>query len=124
MGGEVMKNLVFAATLFTVGAASTSAADAQSSRFASYPAPVGSWSGFYLGADAGYGWLDVDHSITVNSVTVAVPTNISGFIGGIYGGYNLQFNQFVAGVETDILWGNISGAGSIVGKGGLVPCAS
>jgi len=123
MGDEVMKKLVFAATLFIVGAASISAADAQSSRFVSYPAPVWSWSGVYLGVDVGYGWADVDHSITVNSVTMTVPTNISGFIGGFYGGYNWQFNQFVAGVETDISWANMNGTGSVVGKVGVVPFA-
>jgi outer membrane immunogenic protein len=118
-----MKNLLFAASLFTFGAAFASAADAQSSRFASYPAPVWSWSGFYLGVDAGYGWSNVDHSITVNALTVTVPTNAKGFIGGIYGGYNWQFNQFVAGVETDVSWGNITGTNSVVGKSGLVPFA-
>src|SRR5262245_45672143 len=92
-GGWLMKNLLFAASLFTFGAAFASAADAQSGRFASYPAPVWSWSGFYLGVDAGYGWSNVDHSITVNGLAVTVPTSATGFTGGIYGGYNWQFNQ-------------------------------
>src|SRR5713226_8415509 len=116
-----MKKFAFAAILFAFGVASASAADLPLRRFAPYQAPVWSWTGFYIGADAGYGWSNVDHSVTVDALNVS--TNPRGFIGGIYGGYNWQFGQFVAGVETDISWANITATSGIVGKVGLVPFA-
>lgn len=60
------------------------------------PVPSFSWTGAYLGAQAGYGWGD---------------TNIGrikpkGLILGGYGGYNYQFDNspVVVGVETDFNW--------------------
>jgi outer membrane immunogenic protein len=116
-----MKKFVFAAILFAFGVVPVSAADLPLRPFAPYQASAWSWTGFYIGADAGYGWSNVDHSVTVDALNVS--TNPRGFIGGIYGGYNWQFGQFVAGVETDISGANITATNSIVGKMGLVPFA-
>ncbi|GGF88454.1 membrane protein [Azorhizobium oxalatiphilum] len=57
-------------------------------------APLPSWTGFYVGANAGYGWGS------------AAGMEPSGFVGGIQGGYNLQFagSPFMVGVETDFNW--------------------
>jgi outer membrane immunogenic protein len=119
-----VKKSAFAAILFTFGVASASAADLSLRGTAPYyPVPVWSWTGFYIGADVGYGWSNVDHSVTIDGVAVSVPTNAHGFTVGIYGGYNWQFNQFVAGVETDISWANITATNGIVGKVGVVPFA-
>jgi hypothetical protein len=62
--------------------------------------------GLYIGANVGYGGSNVDHSFTINALNVS--TKPSGFIGGIYAGYNWQFGRIVAGVETDMAWANIS----------------
>jgi outer membrane immunogenic protein len=51
-----------------------------------------SWAGPYIGGNIGYQWGDVSNS-------GAEP---SGFDGGIQGGYNWQFGQFVFGGEADI----------------------
>lgn len=55
-------------------------------------APV--WSGFYAGANAGYGWATFDDGLGT--------TNMNGFLGGIQAGYNWQISSFVLGVEGDI----------------------
>lgn len=57
------------------------------------PQPLGaySWAGPYVGGNIGYQWGDVHN--TSNSP--------SGFNGGIQGGYNWQYGQFVFGAEAD-----------------------
>lgn len=71
-----------------------------------YPAPyvqpvaAFTWTGFYIGANAGYGWGTSNFS------------DPGGFIGGFQAGYNFQFGSpFVLGVETDINFSGMS-AGS------------
>ena len=119
-----MRKFAFTVILFAFGVASASAADLSLRGAAPYyQAPLWSWAGFYIAADVGYGWSNVDHSVTIDGLAVSVPTNAHGFTAGIYGGYNWQFNQFVAGVETDISWANITATNGIVGKAGVVPFA-
>ena len=71
------------------------------------PPPVYNWTGAYIGIYGGYGWGDHDRSNTTgfnNSYT-----SNGGLIGATIG-YNWQFyNSFVAGVEGDIAWADISG---------------
>ncbi|MEP9378286.1 outer membrane beta-barrel protein [Aquabacter sp. CN5-332] len=57
-----------------------------------------SWTGFYIGANAGYSWGS------------SGPYSPGGFLGGLQAGYNWQFvgSPFVAGVETDFDWAGIS----------------
>ena len=60
------------------------------------PAPVFTWTGFYLGLNAGYGW----GSFTGGSEQLLGKP--SGFSGGITGGFNYQMAQnFVLGIEGD-----------------------
>jgi outer membrane immunogenic protein len=116
-----MKKFALATILFASGVSSALAVDPSLPPYAAYQMPVWSWTGLYIGADLGYGWSKVDHSVTVNAISVS--TNPSGFLGGIHGGYNWQFGQFVAGLETDIAWANITDTTGAVGKVGLVPFA-
>jgi len=116
-----MKKFGLAGILFASGVSSAMAVDPSSSPFAPYQMPVWSWTGLYIGGDIGYGWSNVDHSITINALGVS--TKPSGFIGGIHAGYNWQFGRFVAGFETDMAWANISDTIGVVGKIGLVPFA-
>jgi outer membrane immunogenic protein len=63
--------------------------------FASHgPARAGAfyWQGPYVGANFGYQWGSVSRD----------PTEPSGVAGGVQGGYNWQFGQFVFGAETDL----------------------
>ncbi|MEW6255013.1 MAG: outer membrane protein [Pseudomonadota bacterium] len=75
--------------------------------------PVFSWTGFYLGGNIGWGWLNNDLAV---SPSYGIPaTNISigsanGFIGGLQAGYNWQFaNNVVIGLEADIEWADLGG---------------
>lgn len=70
------------------------------------PIPIFTWTGLYVGAQAGYAW-DRD-TVDVTSATPGVPSfpfvttssdSPSGFIGGIHLGYNKQINQWVIGFE-------------------------
>ena len=92
------------------------------------PVPaIYSWSGFYVGGNAGYGWRD-NHATTFNQAdplvtlvtcggtlggTCAPPTS-SGLSGGVFGfqaGYNWQFaSRWLLGVETDVNFSSISGS--------------
>jgi len=94
------------------------------------PVAVSDWSGFYVGADVGARFTDptwtttswtffgfpcaftVACDPTIPTGTFNFPFNNSsrydgiGFRGGVYGGYNWQFANWVAGLEGDFGWGN------------------
>src|ERR1700736_4612185 len=70
------------------------------------------WTGFYIGAQVGYGggdlkWQDADTSIApepgadTSGVTDLTHTSQSGFLAGGQFGYNHQFGRFVVGAEGD-----------------------
>ena len=70
------------------------------------PAPVYNWTGFYVGASAGWGWGD-----TTASTSSAFNIGIDGGLAGGQIGYNYQLpNNFVLGVEGDLLWSGMSGS--------------
>ncbi len=88
-----------------------SAADLPRKAPAALPAPVPtfSWTGFYVGAHAGYGW---GHMMIDNFGFAGVPIysyNSNGFVGGGQAGYNWQIGQFVLGVEGDVSAKNFKG---------------
>lgn len=94
------------------------------------PAPVFSWSGWYAGAHAGYGWgdpsVDFDPATAprpAGSTTVVslgapfrLETHPRGWLAGLQLGYNKQYGKIVVGIEGDITWANIkdSDSGSYV----------
>jgi opacity protein-like surface antigen len=49
------------------------------------------WSGFYAGAQIGYGDISTDPAVLEGD----------GLLGGIHAGYRFDFGQFVAGAELD-----------------------
>ena len=57
------------------------------------PAPVMTWTGFYIGVNVGYGWANVGSASFSN--------DLDGIIGGGQIGYNHQIGQFALGVEGD-----------------------
>jgi outer membrane immunogenic protein len=95
----VVLGAVFALSIRVGGPGPAQAADLPPANYYTAPATLGaySWAGPYLGATIGYEWGRVSHN----------PMRPSGLFGGIAGGYNWQFGQFVTGVETDI---DVSGA--------------
>ncbi len=81
--------------------------------------PVFTWTGFYVGVHAGYGFGDTDIRTSGNATnTIAnvnalarppgLSTDRDGFIGGAQIGYNLQFGMFVAGIEADLSYTDLS----------------
>jgi outer membrane immunogenic protein len=92
------------------------------------PPAVYSWTGFYVGANGGYGWKDPTVTFTPNDAnaqgftcggafggTCAPPASfgINGGFGGLQAGYNWQLGrQWVAGLETDFDWSDIKGTGT------------
>jgi outer membrane immunogenic protein len=94
-------------------------------------APVYSWTGFYVGANMGYGWNDPAVTFNGNDPTAIIVTcggggfqllgtcvpptsfNINGPLGGLQVGYNWQINQrWLLGLEADFDWSRIKGSGS------------
>jgi outer membrane immunogenic protein len=97
----------------TLAAAAASAADLPSQAPPPAPiiaaAPIFTWTGFYAGVNAGWGWRDNDRESVV--LGGAVPGTLffpdngdGGFTGGGQIGYNYQIGSFVIGLETDIQW--------------------
>jgi len=94
--------LVLAAALFAV-ATPTFAADlapAPMEPIAPVVVPF-NWSGFYVGAEIGYAWSKADSDFDLAGVPDNSP-DADGVVGGVYVGYNAQFNQVVVGLEADI----------------------
>jgi outer membrane immunogenic protein len=85
------------------------------------PVPIFTWTGFYVGVNAGYGW----HENNENSIFVPAGTFVTaplasgtltfgndsgdGFVGGGQIGYNYQMGSFVIGAEADIQWADLGG---------------
>ncbi|WP_349368848.1 outer membrane protein [Salinarimonas sp.] len=76
-----------------------------------------SWTGFYAGVNAGYGWGDADVLSTPLPVGVfnTFPVtrgsyDTDGFVGGIQIGYNQQLSSVVLGVEADVNFSGIEGS--------------
>jgi outer membrane immunogenic protein len=85
------------------------------------------WTGFYIGAHAGYGFgsetnLDVTPLPSVATFVDLAPTSLDpdldGFMAGGQMGYNWQFGHFVFGLETDISWTDIDGSQSEIIRNG------
>ena len=88
---------VGAVALCGIAGLSASAEAADFGYRAPYTVNAYSWIGPYLGGNIGYQWGSISNN----------PTNPSGLEGGVQGGYNWQFGQWVLGGEADI---QLSGA--------------
>jgi outer membrane immunogenic protein len=73
-------------------------------------APVFSWTGFYIGVNAGYSWGETDYQYAQIGLpnTFVGTLNPEGFIGGGQIGFNWQTGAFVFGVEGDFAWRDAS----------------
>lgn len=68
------------------------------------PVPVFTWTGFYAGVNAGYGWNTNDTNTYFDPAFGydSGKNTDGGFVGGAQIGYNYQMGMFVLGVEADI----------------------
>lgn len=111
----VMKKYLLAsvAALGIIAAGAASAADLPSRKgpvaAPVYIPPVFTWTGFYVGANAGYGWGNV------NTNTFTSVGDLDGFVGGGQIGYNYQMGQFVLGLEADIQGTSIKNSADLGG---------
>lgn len=63
--------------------------------------PSMSWTGFYIGANVGGAWSDVEWS-NVTFTNERFNNSVSVFLAGGQIGYNQQFGKFVLGVEANL----------------------
>jgi outer membrane immunogenic protein len=77
--------------------------------------PVFTWTGFYVGVNAGYGWGTGNDRVFVPGVGFVGGGDDGGFVGGAQIGYNYQIGAFVLGVETDIQYADLGGDRNNVG---------
>jgi outer membrane immunogenic protein len=99
--------LLTAATLLGL-TASAAAADLPA-RTVDFPVavPVFTWTGFYVGVNAGYGW-NANDDIVIGGVRYDLDDE-GGFVGGAQAGYNYQIGSFVVGLEGDIQYADFGG---------------
>jgi outer membrane immunogenic protein len=106
-----------------------------------YKAPASStWTGWYLGVNAGGNWGTSETSTSVAPPSVApaisaagaalisalgqpAKINTSGFVGGIHGGYNYQISQWLVGFEGEFDYFHSAGSRG-VSSAGLAPGAT
>ncbi len=69
--------------------------------------PVYDWTGFYLGANAGYGFGG-DDKVGLSPGGNVGDLKVNGIFGGVQAGYNYQMNSIVLGIETDIQLSGVS----------------
>jgi outer membrane immunogenic protein len=114
-----MKKLFLATTALVAFTVAASAADLPL-RSAPSPivaaVPVFTWTGFYVGVQAGYAWSEDEAQLFVGGVpvglgTFGVSTDIDsdGFVGGVHAGFNYQIGSFVVGIEGDLEGAGIDG---------------
>lgn len=106
-----MKTLLKAtvATFLLLGSGAALSADLPSSKFLPLaPAlpPLFSWTGFYVGGQAGYSWGSDRQGLFATAgrapLGVSFDYRPSSFIGGAHAGFNYQMGSVVLGVEGDI----------------------
>lgn len=114
-----------ASAMLLGGIGSANAADMAVKAPPMAPAPIWTWTGFYIGGNVGGIWNDTRDDVfptgcflfnvacglgpTVNPLrSNSVRLNGSGFTGGGQAGYNWQSGRFVAGFEADINFSGIN----------------
>jgi len=115
-------SVLAAATAMSAANAADMAAKAPTYKAA--PAQLGySWSGFYVGGLAGYGWGTGTHCDTN---CIGVPNvDPKGWNAGVTLGHNWQLANWVLGVEGDWSWANMKGSSpNIPGFGCLGSCGT
>lgn len=97
-----MKKLLLATSAFALMAGPALAADLPTRAAPAAPfaaPPVFTWTGLYVGANAGYTWGTARFSDTDGD---GFSRRIDGALGGAQVGYNWQAGDIVFGVESDI----------------------
>ena len=108
---------LLAATAALAIAASTAHAADLPGRYSPAPAynalPVFTWTGFYAGLNAGYGWNVGDSRYYDPAFRNGKRSG--GFVGGAQAGYNYQFGMSVGGLETALQYAAVGNKGASYG---------
>src|SRR5437879_11148489 len=103
-----MKRFMGALVAFAFGSLAASAADLAVKAPPQLPAPVLSWTGFYVGINGGAAAMNgpsmsyVDGAINAYVPVTVDPSSSVKAIGGFHLGYNYQLqNNWVIGIEGD-----------------------
>jgi len=136
MTNRWLKGVAIAA-LMALGTVAAQAADLPTRKEAPAPVfvpPPFTWTGFYVGLNAGGIWSSGSRSATLfdpgsvfgpGVLTASFPGGLgngnAGFIGGGQAGYNWQTGAFVLGVETDFQGTTLSKKTNIAGPSFLGP---
>jgi outer membrane immunogenic protein len=104
------------------------------------PAMSSTWTGWYLGVNAGGNWgrsetatsvappavvpaISAAGAALINALGQPAKINTSGFVGGVHGGYNYQISQWLVGLEGDFDYFRSAGSRG-VSSPGLAPAAT
>jgi len=120
-----MKKIIVATVLAAVSSSTALAADL-GARTPYIKAPamvaVSSWSGFYIGANVGYGWGNADTRYTFlpsqadfGGANTTVDNRSRGVIGGGQIGYNWQVGSLLGGIEADLQGSGLKGSSQAPG---------
>jgi outer membrane immunogenic protein len=113
----MIRKFSLATAVLVAASASAFAADLPSRRPPPVftPVPLFTWTGFYVGGDVGYAWgYNTTDSSVADGITGSAPysSKPNGEIGGVHVGYNYQINQFVIGIEGDVVGSNFNNTGN------------
>ena len=99
------KTILLASCALVALSVSAAAADLPGRSAAAAPSPVmvGNWSGFYVGAQVGYGWGKADIPWAVNPPYTGWQPSAdqNGGMAGLHIGYNHQIASYLLGLEAD-----------------------
>ena len=105
---------LIAAAVIGASANAASAADMSRPVYKAAPmaAPGFNWTGFYIGAVAGYAWGDADVNPTgpLGLLVSPIRTEPDGWLAGGTIGYNFQQGNLVLGTEGEFYWSNLEGS--------------
>jgi outer membrane immunogenic protein len=73
--------------------------------------PGFSWTGCYVGVEAGYGWGSTDVNAATDGHAILHGSHVDGGLGGGTLGCNWQTGAWVWGVENDFSWAGFRGTG-------------
>src|SRR5207253_10286637 len=121
-GGCVARIVLSVGVLLILAGAQARAADLPARIPTKAPiAVVSTWSGFYGGVNAGWGWMTADATATATGATGAnlgpIPPFSAKANGGLLGilvGYNWQTGPWVYGFEADADASSIAGTQDLV----------
>jgi outer membrane immunogenic protein len=106
-----MKNAILAASLLLMSTAAHAADAVVADPILEAPA-VFSWSGAYIGVQAGYAWGDSTADYPLQGPPGSTVVDPDGWLAGAYVGYNHQMaNNVVLGVDADIAYVDVDGSG-------------